>query len=228
MRAKQLLYSFVLLGVLSASPAVATPLCSSLATANYATLMAQGTTGCQIYYLVFSNFTFASSATGTGTQPVATQMSYILINPGLSFDGFVDVWGFEFIPDLSVSGIGSEDIQIQYDINAGDLAIVGRHLGEAAVATDGATATVTEGPDCLFPFTCGDLPALTVTIADPHIDAYSFFPASSEIQVTEDMNVTSTTAGGTVSLSLVQDAVNVFPEPATPVLMLTGFLFIVA
>lgn len=229
MSAKAACFCFVLVGALAPSSAVAAPLCSSLTPANYATLMAQGATGCllSIYNdLLFTNFTFASNATGTGTLPVASQISFTLDLPGTFFDGHFGGWGFDFDPNLSVSGIGSEDIQIAYDISLFGPGIFDRHLGEIAVVTNGAAATVTEAACGVFiSFNglgpCVPEPNLTVTAADPFIDVDNGF--YSEVQVNLDIHVTSTTVNGTASISGVRDAVSVEPEPATVVLVLAGF-----
>ena len=194
--------------------------------------MAQGATGCQLFDgVMFSNFTFSSSATGTGTLPAASQLTYTLLNPGRSFDGDYGVFGFIFDPNLSVSGIGSEDIQIGFDVGG---TLTGRHLGETALVTNGASATVTEGPDCgvsLFGGSCVPIPDLTVTVTNPFIDSYGFLPQgvmdqgfeARELQVQLDINVTSTTANGSASISGFETAVDIFPEPASVVLMLAGF-----
>ena len=88
--------------------------CAS-ATPDYAILSASGFS-CTISDLTFSNFVFAGSATGSGLLPTALQMSFTLDNPGTSTGAGQTIWGFEFSPNLSVVGIGSEDIQIQYVI----------------------------------------------------------------------------------------------------------------
>ena len=89
--------------------------CASTAPANYSTLIATGFS-CTINDLLFSGFVFAGSSTGTGVTPTAGQVSYTLDNPGTSTGTGQTIWGFEFSPNLSVVGIGSEDIQIQYVI----------------------------------------------------------------------------------------------------------------
>jgi hypothetical protein len=216
MRQKLLLCICVAL-VLSALPGTAAPACSTIV-ANYASLIALGSGGCQINDLVFSNFTFTPSATGTGLVPVASQMAFSLDNPGSSGTG--PIWGFEFNPNLSIFGIGSEDILIQYDITAPVPEIASVHLLETALVSTGATATVAEGPDCAKTTSvgaCTFLPIISVTPSAPHQDLLGIGPDLS-VHVVKDINVVSTTANGFATISNVRDAVDeitVVPEPAS-------------
>jgi hypothetical protein len=205
--------------VLAALPAMATTACSAVAPANYAQLVALGATGCSVNDLLFSNFTFAGSATGTGTLPTASQMSYILDNPSTVTGNGQSVWGFEFNPGLAVLGIGAEDIQIQFDITAPTAEITDTHLLENAFATAGAAATATEGPDCgkiTAGGGCTFLPTLTVSTATPHQDALGIGPYLS-LHVLTGIDVISTSSSGFAVISDVRNDVDPagVPEPGT-------------
>src|SRR5215470_6278500 len=87
------------LALLSAWPVTAAPIpCPALGT--YATLigLSGAGNGCLINGLLFNNFTFAPSATGTGITPTATQVSYVLDDPALALNGD-SVYGFDFNPN---------------------------------------------------------------------------------------------------------------------------------
>lgn len=216
---------FALLFVLAGLPSFAAPLCPTAS--NYSTLIALGSGGCMINDLVFNNFTFTPSATGTGLLPVASQMSFTLDNPGTSTSTGQTIWGFEFNPNLSLVGIGSEDIQINYDITAPVAEITSAHLLETAVTSGTSTATVAEGPDCgktTLAGGCTFLPILGVTPGNPHQDVLGIGPFIS-LHIFKDMNVTSASANGIATLSNVRDSVDEtppVPEPATVGLMLVG------
>jgi hypothetical protein len=211
---------FVFLGTMVlALPGMASPLACP-ATGTVASLIALNPTGCLIDGLLFDNFVFGSSATGTGIDPTASQVSYTLDDPGVSTGTGQQIWGFEFDPDISVAGIGSEDVSLDYDIYAPSAEITSLHVLENAGASGaGSSATVTEGPDractglgtgCIF------LPNIYATTSSPHVDDLGIGPYQ-EIDVFKNINVTSTTAGGNASISQVRDSVdlNYAPEPAT-------------
>lgn len=228
---KLLLFAWVAL-LLSALPSTASPvLCSSVT--DYAGLVALGSTGCQINDLVFSNFTFTGSATGTGLQPVASQLTFSLDNPGTSTGTGQQIWGFEFDPNLTVLGIGSEDIGLQYDITAPTAEITSIHLLETAAATGSAAAFVLEGPDCAAMTSgggCTFLPTLLVTQNAPHQDLLGIGPDIS-LHVFKDINVTSNSATGFAAISNVRDAVDetgaAVPEPASLSYLLgAGFVLV--
>jgi hypothetical protein len=182
--------------------------------------------GCLISGLLFNNFAFAPSSTGTGITPVATQVSYILDNPGLASNGQA-IYGFEFNPNLSVVGPGSEDMLLSYSIiDLGGPGITSIHLLANAVINGAASATVAEGPNraCTGVGTgCVLLPTLTVNASAPHMDLLNIGPYT-EIDVLKNINVTAN-AGGSAVISLVRDAVDT-PEPATFVLFGAGFALV--
>jgi hypothetical protein len=70
----------IILLISSALPALAGS-CTAVAPATYDQLVTLGATGCALSDLLFSNFTFTGSATGSGTTPTAGQVSYVLDNP---------------------------------------------------------------------------------------------------------------------------------------------------
>ncbi len=215
---------------LAVLPSNATPVCS--ATGSYADLQAVGS--CEINDLVFSNFTFTPSATGTGLIPLATQMAYTLDDPGTSTGTGQSIWGFEFNPNLSVLGVGSEDISIQYDITAPVAEITSIHLLETAVIVGSAIATVGE-TDCgklTSAGGCTFLPTMSVSPASPHQDILGIGPYLS-LHIIKDMNVTSTAAGSFASISDVRDAVDEInngasvPEPASLQSLLAGGMLLI-
>ena len=195
-------------------------LCSAVGPATYDQLVSLGAGGCMLNDLLFSNFAFAPSATGTGTTPTASQMSFTLDNPVVSSGQ--TIWGFEFNPNLSVSGVGMEDIQIQYDITAPSIEISSIHLQESASATAGATGIVAEGPDCGTTTPgggCQFLPTLSVTPSIPHQDALGIGPFLT-LHVITGMTVIATGPNGFAGISDVRNAVDEtgssnVPEPAT-------------
>ncbi len=210
---------FVCLGtMLTALPGMASALaCPSSGT--YASLEALNPTGCLINGLLFDNFTFNPSATGSGINPTATQVGYTLDNPGISTGTGQLIYGFEFNPNLNVTGIGSEDIDISYTIVAPVPEITSLHLLESAVVAGGGSATVSEGPDrgCTGVGTgCTFLTTIQATPTNPHEDLLGIGPFQ-EVDVFKDINVTSNVAGGTAGISNVRDSVDInnLPEPGT-------------
>jgi len=181
-------------------------------------LVGFGSTGCTINGLLFDNFTFTPSATGTGLLPTMAQMTYTIDNPGVSTGTGQLIYGFEFNPNVSVVGIGSEDILLDYTIIAPSAEITSLHLLESAVVSGSASATVSEGPDrgCTGVGTgCTFLTTITATTSSPHQDLLGIGPYT-EVDVFKDINVTSTATGASAGISQVRDSVDLnAPEPAT-------------
>ena len=210
-------------------PGIAAPIdCPT--TGTVATLVGLNPTGCFINGLLFDNFTFTPSATGTGLLPTQAQVSYTLDNPGTSTGTGQLIYGFEFNPNLSVVGLGSEDILLGYTIVAPSLEISSLHVLETAlVSGTGSTATVSEGPDCgktTIGGGCTFLPTITVTPTSPHQDLLGIGPYI-EIDVLKDINVTSTNEGGLAGISGVRDSVDLTgttPEPATCAIVGAGLI----
>jgi hypothetical protein len=126
---------------------------------NYAQLLgtnsgALADQGCLIDGLLFRNFTFAGSATGSGgPQPIASQMTFNVLN-GVVDSHFGDntgdlLYGFDFNPNISVLGIGSLDVAITYDVVAAFPTITSAHIGMTgrgnATNGSGGVASVIEG-----------------------------------------------------------------------------------
>lgn len=226
----RLFWSVLFLGVSGVSLCIAGPACST--TGTYAQLQAFGATGCTINDLTFSNFTFTPTSTGTGVTPTASQVAYTLDNPGTSSGTGQNIWGFEFNPDLSVLGIGTEDLTIQYDITAPIAEIASIHLLETVAVSGTAAATVAEGPDCgktTLAGGCTFLPTLTVSAATPHQDLLGVGPFIS-LHVIKDINVTSTSANGSAVITNVRDSVDEtgspVPEPGTAALGVAGLTLV--
>jgi hypothetical protein len=214
-----LILSSVLLPSLEAST------CSSFS--NYSQLVGLGSTGCTIHDLTFANFTFTPSSTGTGALPVATQLTFAIDNPGISTGTGQLIYGFEFNPNLSLTGIGSEDILIAYDIFASpNDPITSNHLLLTGLATGGGTLSVAEGPDLGCPTAgppCANgvfLPTIIATLTSPHQDALGIGPFAGE-HIFKDINIHSQNEGGFASVSNVRDSVDLrgVPEPASFILL---------
>ena len=184
--------------------------------------------GCTINGLLFNDFTFTPSATGTGLLPVASQVTYKLDNPGTTGVAGQLIYGFEFNPNLAVLGVGSEDIQLDYSIFASSPIITSIHLLEVTVSSGLAAGTVAEldrgctglGTGCTF------LPTLQVIPSAPVQSLLGIGPFT-EIDVFKDINATSASANGIAEISQVRDAVDItgtssVPEPASSTLLLLG------
>lgn len=205
------------------------------ASGNLATLEALGSTGCTIDGILFDNFSTAMSASGTGLTPTPTQVSYSLDNGVFDAQANQAIYGFEFNPNLSVLGIGSEDVQLAYDITAPKAEIGSIHLLETSVSVGaGSGATVAEGPDyaCTGIATgCVFLPTLTVTPANPHQDLgvpIQIGPYET-VHVFKDINVVSNTSTGISATSNVRDSIDLtstVPDPATLSLVGFGLIFL--
>jgi hypothetical protein len=215
-----------------AGPVLATPIaCPTSGTV--ATLIGFNGTGdgCLINGLVFNNFTFNPTATGTGTVPTATQVTYNLDDPGISTGTGQMIYGFEFNPDMTVLGIGSEDFTLDYTITAPSPIITSIHLLEVAAVGAGATATVSETDlGCTVAVTSCTTPLVDqVTPTAPHEDLLGIGPFA-EIEVTKDVNVTSTTPTGIAGISDARDAVDLAstdtPEPASYALLGAGLILL--
>lgn len=188
--------------------------------------------GCLINGVVFNNFTFTPSATGSGLLPSASQVSYSLDNPGTTTGNGQLIYGFEFNPNLSVLGVGSQDILLNYTIIAPSAIISSIHLlmNAAISGTGTAMALVSEGPNlaCKGVGTlCQFLPIMSVTPFSPTQELAGIGPYT-EIDVSKDIHVISTTANGFATISQVRDSVDLItnvPEPASAVLATLGVLF---
>lgn len=116
---------------------------------SYQALVAAGTCtiGSGATQLTFSNFMFTGASTGTGITP--TDMGISVLNGAPATPPSTDaLYGFDFNPNLTVSGVGSESIHITYSITAPSAIIASLHLLVNEVAINGATATVTENDTC--------------------------------------------------------------------------------
>ena len=194
---KRAVYLSLFLALCSIAPlAQATPIACPT-TGSLATLIALNPTGCLINGLLFDTFAISPSATGTGTLPTAAQVTYTLDNPGTSTGTGQLIYGFEFNPNMTVSGIGAEDLLLTYTIVAPSAEITSVHLLENAVVTGtGSTATVSE-TDCGKLVVGGGCTFFTdqVTPTSPHQDVLGIGPYT-EVDISKDINVSSTTAGG--------------------------------
>lgn len=221
-----------LLVLACAGPVLATPIACPTS-GSVATLIALNGTGdgCLINGLVFNNFTFTPAATGTGTMPTASQVTFTLDNGAIDTQAGELIYGFEFNPDFSVVGIGSEDGSLDYTIIAPSPIITSLHLLEVGAATAGGSATVSETDfGCTGVGTgCVALSPLAVNSSAPHQDLLGIGPYT-EIEVFKDINVTSTTTTGIGGISQVRDAVDLAstdtPEPASYALLGAGLILL--
>ncbi len=200
------------------------PLCSTV-TPNYAALVALGSGGCMIHDLLFSNFSFAGSATGNGITPVASQVAFTLDDPGTSTLTGQLIYGFEFNPNEAVIGPGSVDEILMYDITGPSAEIASNHLLLNGLAVGSASAFVSEGPDCgktTLAGGCTFLPIISVTTLAPHQDALDIGPFIFE-HISKDIGVLATNASSVASISNVRDAVD-----ETPKVPETGSIFTMA
>jgi hypothetical protein len=213
------------LAALAAIPGIAGPITNCPTTGTLATLIALNPTGCLINNILFENFVVTPSATGTGATPAASQVAYTIDNPGTSTLSGDLIYGFEFNPNLSIAGVGSEDILLNYSIIAPSMEITSIHLLELDVTSGGAVATVAEtdractgvGTGCVF------LPTLAAVPSSPDQEMEGIGPFM-EIDVFKDINVSSSSANGIAGISQVRDAVDlqVAPEPSTVALLGLG------
>jgi len=182
--------------------------CSTIS--NYSGLIAAGscTIGSGAKQLTFSSFTFTGSASGTGTTP--TDMGVSILNGAPATPPSTDaLYGFNFNPGLTVSGIGVEDIHITYTVTASSAIIASLHLLVNEIATGtGSTATVNETDTCSPPATpCTLFAGSTPPAAGFHEDLEGIGPYLT-VFVDKDINVTSTRAGGFAAISGVRNAVD--------------------
>jgi hypothetical protein len=220
-----LLYASIALMIGSASAAPV--LCPSAGTIQTLINLSGAGGGCLINGVLFNNFSFSPSATGTGLLPSASQVSYTLDNPSLSTANGQLIYGFEFNPNLAVLGVGSQDILLNYSIMAQTPIITSIHLLMNAATTGTATAVVSEGPNraCIISV-CSFLPLLQVTPGSPHQELVNIGPFS-QIDVFKDIQVVSISPSGFASLSQVRDSVDLLiPEPASALLAMLGVLLI--
>lgn len=216
----------------AALPTYATPVnCSTVS--DYTGLVAtNGGGGCTIGsgagQLTFSNFTFTGVASGTGTLP--SDMGVSVLNGVPATPPSTDtLYGFLFNPDLTVSGIGTEDVHIAYTVTAQSAIIDSLHLLVNEVSTGvGSSATVNETDTCSPPATpCTLFAGSTPPAAGFHEDLEGIGPYIT-ISIDKDIDVTSLTAGGFSAISGVRNAVDLTvattpsPEPATFGFMLAG------
>ena len=216
--------------VLSSLPLIGAPIACP-ASGTYATLIALSGPGdgCVINGLLFNNFGLTPTASGTGAVPTASQVAYNVDDPGTGTGTGELIYGFEFNPDLSVIGVGTEDTLLNYTIIATAPIISSIHLLETAVASGTAAATTAEGPDrgCTSVNSgCTFLPIVQSTLAAPHQDLLGIGPFT-ELDVSKDINVTSLETAGIAAISQVRDSVNLTtaattPEPTSYVYLLAG------
>ncbi|MDE3179830.1 MAG: PEP-CTERM sorting domain-containing protein [Acidobacteriota bacterium] len=193
-------------------PMTAQP-CTSETLDNYVSL---GSTGCTLGSLLFSNFTFGSSAMGTGVLvPTSSQIS---VAPQTSANNA----GFVFDAALSPGAGQSQDVTIDYVV---------RVLSGGPMITDSALSAVVSGSASAGMTECvgGTLPgcsggtATGLTANSTNLAVSNTFTGTSTVGVATDItaNANNTISDETVSFS-TGDAVT--PEPASLLLLGTGLL----
>jgi len=224
---------FLFIAALSAIAVHASPLCSSL-TPTYQSLINTGSGGCSFNTiggtLTAANFSFASTALGTGQIISASQVSFTLDNPGVASGSGDLIYGFEFNVPMMVMGIGSEDLTFQYDLfsPANTAIISSNHLLMTGMASGLAVASVSEGPNCgkvTAASGCTFLPTLSVTQQNPEANQENLGPFYS-LHVFKDANVTAVGGDAIPSLagiSVIRDSVDVTRTPEPSTWLLGGF-----
>jgi len=186
--------------------------CSSFS--SYQAMLAAGacTIGSGATQLTFSNFTFTGAAAGTGTKPA--DMTFSTLNGAPATPPSTDtLYGFNFNPNLSVSGVGSESIHITYTITAPSAIIASLHLLVNVATVGGATATVTETDTCGPGTPCTLFAGSTPPAVGSHQDLLGIGPYTT-VAVDKDIDVNSSSAIGLASISDVRNAVDLSVVPA--------------
>lgn len=235
------------IAVLAAITLNGAPACDSLA--NGTSLLGLGAVnplnptaggGCDIANLIFGNFSIIGSATGNGVIPTAAQLGFSIDEPTTNTATGEKAYGFEFAPNLAVTGVGSVDLLLQYDIfETGSSRITSNHLLVNGLTSSalGASIGVSE-TDCgktTLAGGCAFLPLLFVTAANPHQDQEDIGPFVAE-HITKDIFVNVQRREDFAAISLVRDDVDQkggdtltgSPEPSTLGVMLLGSLLLVA
>jgi len=206
-----------------------------------------GAGGCTIGDLTFFSFHFSQSNTGTGSVSTASQVTIQAVLNGVlgtPIDPTLQLlWGFDFNPNINVSGLGSEDIGIAYNIVGPSAELASAHiqmngsgnadsLGNGGVAKVSETDTGCKGFSGGAPNNCDAPLTPSLKISDPngslHQDYLGIGPYQF-LSISKDINVSSNTLGGQASISFVRDAFDkVVPEPTSVAYVALGLLALIA
>lgn len=190
--------------------------CVSGALSSYESL---GVTGCTVGNLVFSNFTFGSSAAGAGAiLPVDTGIS---VTPVSSTNNA----GFIFDAALSPTSGQSLDVTIDYVVRV----LTGSSITDSALSVEAhgnASADMTECLGGLLP-ACTGGKSVGLMASSSDLAVSNTFGAVSTVGAGLDINATN---GGAISGEQVQFSTDgssggsTAPEPASLMLFGTGVL----
>jgi len=215
MKKKVLAISALLFGaVLVASGA---PACGP---GTYDTYIAGGGITCQIGSLVFSNFSFSSSAGVPATAIPATGVTVTPLNLGAEF-------GFQFGTGMSVAS-GFQDIIISFVVTGNITDLHASFNGSfSGTGTSSDTETFCKNGISLPPLgSCAVVNQGQYNLTNPPQNLAPaplvFNPALTSIAISKDINVTAG-ANGTATISQVTDTFSV-PEPMTLSMMGIGLL----
>jgi len=245
MKIGNILSIVALLGLGVAMPnVVMADTCQNVGVTNGFTLQSLMTAGtCTIDGLAFtfnSGSFDVDSLTGGGSAPAtASQVTYTVDNGPVANPLNVPIYGFEFNPDLSVTGVGSADLLIHYTVSASSDVLSSLHVAlTGTVLQDNVNASVVEDDiPCLGPgqTNCGaplnpDLQVSKGSSGTTLYDDIAFAPGGpyQSFAVTKDINVTSINTLGFANISDVRDAFDkVVPEPASVSFVALGLLGLV-
>ena len=191
-------------------------------TTNLDTYLVSGFT-CTIGDKTFSHFGFGVSQSGSGVAPDPSGDN-VPVTPLPAGP----LWGFNFGTVLTSGASGVADASITYDvavtngkalIDSAALVVTGAITGTESGAAGSVGETL-----CLDP-TCTTSDFLSVDLSGSHSAGITFAPTNF-VSVSKDGSVSSDGDGSQASISVIKNAVDQVPEPASLALLgsaLVGF-----
>lgn len=221
--ASYLLFAAAALGV-STVPALATSVCPD--DVSLTTYLANGFS-CQVGDLIFSNFTYTSSA--AGSEAFALPSTGVTVDTLGSLTGMdpasfsSPTTGLEFNGGWTAGVDSTSDAAIGFTVTeagGGSMDIEDFGLAQVAGVTPTGQATVTEEGCGPAPCTPGALETMTFNYGGTDYQNVSdtIFAPTGSVQVVKDINVTG--YSGEATLSVVQDTFSEVPEPRSLALVL--------